>query len=168
MTIDDSVDQAVLKFNEAELTIKNMNYQRQNYLFKRGASPISSVDEARANLDHAQAKLDQTQAQINQKHIAAPFAGKLGIRQVNVGKFVSPGQTSIVSLQSLDPLFLEFYLPEQLYKHIRPEQIITFSVEAFPNVMFEAKVTANNSRVDLNTHNMVVQGTLANCHTAAI
>ncbi len=53
-------------------------------------------------------------AQINQKHIKAPFAGKLGIRQVNLGQYVSPGQTSIVSLQSLDPLYLEFYLPEQL------------------------------------------------------
>lgn len=168
ITIDDSVDQAVLKFNQAELTIKNLNYQRQNDLYKRGASPISSVDEAKANRDQAQAKLEQTEAQIKQKHITAPFAGKLGIRQINIGQFISPGQTSIVSLQSLDPLYLQFYLPEQLYKKIRPDQIITFSVEAFPNALFEAKVTAINSKVDQNTHNVLVQGTLANCPSAAI
>lgn len=168
ITIDDSIDQAVLKFNQAELTVKTLNYQRQSDLYKRGASPISMVDEARANLDQAKAKLDQTQAQIKQKHITAPFAGKLGIRQVNLGQFISPGQTSIVSLQSLDPLYLEFYLPEQLYKKIFLNQIITFSVEAFPNALFEAKVTAINSKVDLNTHNVLVQGTLSNCPTEAI
>ncbi|MBI2786075.1 MAG: efflux RND transporter periplasmic adaptor subunit [Legionella longbeachae] len=168
ITIDDQVDQAILKFNQAELTLKNLNYQRQSNLFQRGASPISNVDEAKANLDQAKAKLDQTQAQINQKHITAPFSGKVGIRQVNLGQFISPGQTSIVSLQSLDPLYLEFYLPEQLYKRIKPNQIITFSVEAFPNAIFEAKVTAINSKVDPNTHNMLVQGTLANCPNAAL
>ncbi|MCE0723052.1 MULTISPECIES: efflux RND transporter periplasmic adaptor subunit [Legionella] len=168
ITIDDSIDQAILKFNQAELTLKTLSYKRQNDLFKRGASPISNVDEAKANLDQAQAKLDQTQAQINQKHITAPFAGKLGIRQVNLGQFISPGQTTIVTLQALDPLYLEFYLPEQLYKRIRPDQTITFSVEAFPNALFEAKVTAINAKVDVNTHNMLVQGTLANCPTAAI
>ncbi|WP_172468410.1 efflux RND transporter periplasmic adaptor subunit [Legionella gratiana] len=168
ITIDDSVDQATLKFNQAELAIRNLNYQRQSDLYKRGASPISNVDEARANRDQAQAKLQRTEAQIKQKHITAPFAGKLGIRQINLGQFISPGQTSIVSLQSLDPLYLQFYLPEQLYKKIRPDQIITFSVEAFPNALFEAKVTAINSKVDPNTHNVLVQGTLANCPTAAI
>ncbi|AUH72085.1 efflux RND transporter periplasmic adaptor subunit [Legionella sainthelensi] len=168
ITIDDSVDQAVLKFNQAELTIKNLNYQRQSDLYKRGASPISNVDEAKANRDQAQAKLEQTEAQIKQKHITAPFAGKLGIRQINLGQFISPGQTSIVSLQSLDPLYLQFYLPEQLYKKIKPNQTITFSVEAFPNALFEAKVTAINSKVEQNTHNVLVQGTLANCPTSAI
>lgn len=168
ITIDDNVDKAVLKFNQAELTLKNLNYQRQNDLFKRGATPISSVDEAQANRDQAQAKLEQTLAQINQKHIKAPFAGKLGIRQVNLGQFVTPGRTSIVSLQSLDPLYLEFYLPEQLYKRIRPKQTIMFSVEAFANILFEAKVTAINSKVDPNTHNMLVQGTLSNCPARAI
>ena len=77
-------------------------------------------------MDQAQAKVEQIQAQINHKHIAAPFAGRLGIRQVNLGQFISPGQTTIVSLQSLDPLFFEFYLPEQLYKQIHPDQPITF------------------------------------------
>lgn len=168
ITIDDSVDQAVLKFNQAELAIKNLNYQRQSDLYKRGASPISNVDEAKANRDQAQAKLEQTEAQIKQKHITAPFAGKLGIRQINLGQFISPGQTSIVSLQSLDPLYLQFYLPEQLYKKIKPNQTITFSVEAFPHALFEAKVTAINSKVDQNTHNVLVQGTLANCPTSAI
>ncbi|CAM2940539.1 efflux RND transporter periplasmic adaptor subunit [Legionella worsleiensis] len=168
ITIDDSIDQALLKFNQSELTLKELNYQRQIDLYKRGATPSSSVDEAKANLQQAQAKVEQMQAQINQKHITAPFAGRLGIRQVNLGQFISPGQTSIVSLQSLDPLYLEFYIPEQLYKRIMPNQNIYFSVEEFPNSIFEGTISAVNSKIDTNTHNVLIQASLPNCPAAAL
>lgn len=168
ITIDDSVDQALLMFNRAELTLKELNYKRQEDLFKRGATPISSVDEAKANLQQAQAKVAQIQAQINQKHITAPFSGRLGIRQVNLGQYVTPGQTSIVTLQSLDPLFLEFYLPEQLYKRIHLKGTILFKVQGFPKAIFEGTITAVNSKIDLNTHNVLVQATLPNCPADAI
>jgi membrane fusion protein (multidrug efflux system) len=168
ITIDDSVDQAILKFNQSDLTLKTLNYKRQTDLYKRGATSISSVDEAKATLDQAQAKVDQSIAQIKQKHITAPFSGRLGVRQVNLGQFINPGQTIIVSLQSLDPLYLEFYLPEQLYKKIHPNQSITFSLEEFPKLLFEAKVSAINSKIDLNTHNVLIQGILANCPVNAL
>lgn len=168
IVIDDSIDQAVLKFNQSELTLKQLNYKRQTDLFKRGATPSSSVDEANANLQQAQAKVEETQAQINQKHIKAPFSGRLGIRQVNLGQYISPGQTSIVTLQSLDPLYLEFYLPEQLYKQIHLNQTITFSVEEFPNILFAGTISAVNSKVDLSTHNVMVHATLPNCPAEAM
>jgi len=168
VTIDDTVDQAVLKSNQSELTLKELNFKRQTDLFKRGATPISSVDEAKANLQQAQAKVEQTQAQIKHKHIVAPFAGRVGIRQINLGQYVSPGQTSIVSLQSLDPLYLEFYLPEQLFKSIRLDQPITFSLEEFPNYLFEGTITALNSKIDLSTHNVQVQASLPNCPAAGM
>ena len=161
--IDDSVDQALLKFNQSDLILKELDYKRQTDLFKRGATPSSSVDAANANLQQAQAKVEQTQAQIKQKHISAPFAGRLGIRQINLGQYISPGQTTIVSLQSMDPLYLEFYLPEQLYKQIHPNQMLTFSIEEYPNYLFEGKLTAINSKIDLNTHNVLIHATLPNC-----
>lgn len=168
VTLDDSIDQAILKSDQSQLTLKELNYKRQTDLFKRGATPSSSVDEAKANLQQAQAKVEQTQAQIKQKHIVAPFDGRLGIRQVNLGQYIIPGQTIIVSLQSLDPLYLEFYLPEQLYKQIHTNQTITFSVEEFPNALFEGKITALNSKVDLTTHNVQIQATLPNCPAEAL
>ncbi|HRD71074.1 MAG TPA: efflux RND transporter periplasmic adaptor subunit [Legionella sp.] len=163
ITIDDSVNQAMLKFNQAELTLKELDYKRQTDLFKRGATPSSNVDEAKAKLQQAQAKVEEIQAQINQKHIGAPFAGRLGIRQVNLGQYINPGQTSIVSLQSMDPLYLEFYVPEQLYKRVHINQKITFSVEEFPDMLFEGTISAVNSKVDLNTHNVLLQAILPNC-----
>ncbi len=168
ITIDDAIDQALLKFNQSELSLKQLEYNRQTDLYKRGATPISSVDEAKANLQQAQAKVEQIQAQINQKHIKAPFAGRLGIRQVNLGQYVSPGQTSVVSLQSMDPLYLDFYLPEQYYKQIKIDQPISFTVQEFPDFMFEGKISAINSKIDLTTHNVQVQATLANCPTEAL
>lgn len=168
IVIDDSVDQAMLKFNQSDLVLKQLDYKRQSDLFKRGATPISGVDAANANLQQAQAKVEQIQAQIKQKHITAPFAGRLGIRQINLGQYITPGQTSIVSLQSLDPLYLEFYLPEQMYKQVHLNQTVTFSVEEYPNYLFEGKVSAINSKIDLTTHNILVHATLSNCPVEAM
>ena len=161
--LDDSVDQATLKYNMAELELRNLNYKRQTDLLKRGATSGASVDEALSNLSQAQANVEKTQAQIKQKHITTPFAGLLGIRQVNLGQYISPGQTSIVTLQFLDPLYLEFYLPEQLLAKLAVNQQIQFSVEGVPQALFQGKITALNAKVDVNTHNILVQATVPNC-----
>jgi membrane fusion protein (multidrug efflux system) len=116
----------------------------------------------------AQANVDKTEASIRQKHITTPFAGQLGIRQVDLGQYITPGKTAIVSLQSMDPLFLHFYLPEQLSGKLRIDQGITFSVEQYPNVLFKGKITAINSRIDTNTHTLQVQATLPNCPAEAM
>lgn len=166
--IDDRIDQANLKFGQADMALKDINYQRQVNLFKRDATPSSSVDEAKASLAQAQANVEKTSAEIQQKHITAPFSGQLGIRQVNLGQYVTPGQTSIVTLQSLDPLYLEFNLPEQLFKLLHVGQNIRFHVEEFPNAFFLGKISAINSKIDPNTHNILVQATLPNCPSEAV
>lgn len=166
--IDDSIDQATLQANQSELALQEINYKRQVDLAKHGATSGSSVDEARAKLLQAQAGVQKTEAEIRKKHIVAPFAGQLGIRQINLGQYVTPGQTPIVSLQSMDPLYLEFYLPEQRFKDLHLNQPITFSVEQNPNVLFEGRITALNSRVDTSTHTIEVQATLANCPAKAL
>lgn len=166
--IDDSIDQAVLKNFKATLKLKELDYKRQTDLFPKGATSKSSVDESRANLDKAKADVEKTEAEILQKHITAPFSGVLGIRQVNLGQYVTPGQTTIVTLQALDPLYLDFYLPEHLYKNIHKDQAIQFSLEEFPKVLFRGKISAINSKVDIKTHNIKVQATLPNCPEKAL
>lgn len=166
--IDDNVDEAVLKANQSELALQEINYKRQTDLLKRGATPGSSVDEARAKLLEAQAEVEKTQASIRHKHITAPFSGQLGIRKVDLGQYVTPGQTEIVTLQSMDPLFLNFHVPEQLLNRLYPGQPVTFSVEKSPNLLFEGKITAINSKIDPNTHNIEVQATLPNCPIQAM
>ncbi len=166
--IDDSVEQAELKSNQSELALQEINYQRQADLFKRAATSSSSVDEARAKLLQAQAGVEKIQALIRQKHITAPFSGQVGIRQVDIGQYITPGQTAIAALQSMDPLYLHFYLPEQFIPQLHIDQSIFFSIEQQPHLLFEGKVTAIDSRVDSSTHNIQVQATLANCPAAAM
>lgn len=166
--IDDSVDQATLKFNQADLTLQDVNYKRQTDLLKRNATSSASVDEAKAKLLESQANLEKTQALIRQKHIVSPFAGQLGIRQVDLGQYITPGQTPIVTLQSQDPLFIEFYLPEQLLNQLQLNQPITVSTENAPNLLFKGKITAINSKIDTNTHTIKVQATVPNCSSDTV
>ncbi len=166
--IGDHVDQATLKFNQAEFALRQINYKRQTELLKRKATSSSAVDEATAKLQQSQANVERTEAEIKKKHIVAPFSGQLGIRQVNLGQYITPGQTAIVTLQSLDPLYLEFHLPEQLLKRLHINQAIRFNVEGFSNLSFAGKITAINAKVDTNTHNVLVQATVPNCPAALI
>jgi membrane fusion protein, multidrug efflux system len=161
--IEDSVEQATLNFNLADLTLQEINYKRQSTLIKRGATSKAEVDVAKAQFLEAEAKVEQTKASIRQKHIRTPFAGKLGIRLVNLGEYVTPGQTSIVTLQSLDPLFLQFHVPEHQRPNIHIGQNILFSVEPKTNLLFSGKITAINAKIDPKTHNIKVQATLPNC-----
>ena len=161
--IDDSVEQAQLKFHQANLALQQTNYRRQTDLIKRNATAVSTVDEARAKMLQAQANVENTQATIDLKHIKAPFTGVLGIRQIDLGQYIQPGRTPIVSLQSLDPIYLNFYLPEQYVNSINIGQTIRFSVEQNPNMHFKGSITAINSKVDEKTHNIQVQATIENC-----
>lgn len=166
--IDDSIDQATLKFNQADLALQDVNYKRQTDLLKRNATSSASVDEARAKLLESQANIEKTQALIRQKHIVSPFAGQLGIRQVDLGQYITPGQTAIVTLQSQDPLFLEFYVPEQQLSHLQLNQNITVSTENAPNLLFKGVITAINSKIDTNTHTIKVQATVPNCASQTV
>lgn len=162
LIIDDSVEQASLKNAEANLLLQRHNFQRQTNLIKTGSTSISDLDTARAELTKAIASMEQIKATIAQKHIVAPFDGKLGIRQVSLGEYITPGQTSIVTLQSLNPLYLQFYLPEQNLSLLHPGQRVHFFVEAQPGKVFDGKITAVNSKIDINTHNVLIQATVDN------
>lgn len=162
LVINDDVDQATLKSNMATLLLKKLNFERQIRLKTTGFAAMSSIDQARADLDNAAASVQQIEATIAQKHIKAPFDGKLGIRQVSLGQYITPGQTVIVTLQRLDPLYLQFYVPEQQLPNLYEGQPIVFYVDALPKKPFSGKITAINSKIDTNTHNVLVQATVNN------
>jgi membrane fusion protein (multidrug efflux system) len=166
--LDDSVEKATLQFNQADLVLQGINYKRQTELLKKGATPSSSVDQAHATLMQSQANVEKTQAQINLKHIKAPFSGRLGIRQVNLGQYITPGQTDIVTLQSVDPLYLRFHVPEQLLNRLHVHQPITFIVEQSRHFQFTGEINAISSKIDNKTHNIELQARLANCPEEAM
>lgn len=161
--IDDSVERADLENNQAQLKLAQLNYNRQKDLVRQKAAPQSALDEAQANLIKAQAAVDRSQALINQKNIVAPFDGKLGIRLVNLGQFVSAG-TQFVSLQSLNPLYANFSLPEQYLKSVYVNQPVVLQINAYPNQTFSGQITAINSTSTVTTHNIDIQATIPNDH----
>ena len=161
--IDDRTDKATLKFNQADLVLQTVNYKRQVQLMKKNATSQSEVDAAKAQMLEAEAKVEKTTVNIKQKHITTPFAGRLGIRLINLGEYITPGQTNIVTLQSLDPLFLEFYSPEQLLPKIHVNQRLLFSIEPNTEKLFSGSITAINAKADTETHNVKIQATLSNC-----
>lgn len=161
LQIDDRQEQAELQNNEAGLKLAEITYERNKTLVGSGAISKQAFDESGAKFQQALANVAQTQAIINYKHITAPFDGKLGIRDVNLGQYIKPGD-SIVSLQSMNPLYVNFFLPEQYLPQLKIGQTITLKVDGQPNDFFQGKINALNSLVDVQTHNITIQATVPN------
>jgi membrane fusion protein (multidrug efflux system) len=121
----------------------------------------SVVDTDIANLRVARAQVAAQQAVINEKTIRAPFAGRLGVRQIDLGQYVAAG-TTLVSLQALDPMLVDFYLPQQSVGEIKPGGRLTVTVDAYPGKSFAGTVAAVNSKVDTSSRMLQVRATIAN------
>ena len=161
--LNDTVEQADLKLNESDLKLQRSEYNRQKQLHQQNATSSSNLDQAENRFLQAEARVEKIKALIQQKHISAPFTGRLGIRKVNLGQYLKPGETGIVSLQSLDPIFIKFSVPEQMLNKIYLNQIINFKVEQYPGIIFKGKIHAINSQSDSATHNIEVQARVSNC-----
>ncbi len=159
--LNDKVEQQELKNLEAELELAKLTNERLRTLIKRKAASQSEVDQAQAKLKQSLAQVEKTKALIGHKLIKAPFSGKLGIRTVNLGQYVSAGD-KLVALESMNPLFLNFSLPEQHLQQLHPGQAVKLSVETHPNAVFSGKITAIDSTSSLKTHNILVQATIPN------
>ncbi len=159
--LDDSIYQQTLKDNLAEMRLNKLNYDRQLKLYQRRATSKSELDAARAKMLQSQAKVQSARLNIQYKNIKAPFTGKIGIRNVDLGEYVTPGK-ALASLQSMDPLYVDFELPEQYLRDVYMNQPILLSVEAYPNKKFKGQVNAINSEVDVNTRTILVRGEVPN------
>ena len=159
--LDDSADIQDLKNNQAELDLSKVDYIRKAALWKTGAVSRSDYDQALATLRQSEAAVNKSLVALSKKNIRAPFSGKIGIRQVNIGQYVNPGDT-LVALQSLDPLFINFSLPEQYLKELYLTQRISVFVDAYPNEHFYGKITAINALVTESTRSISVQATIPN------
>ncbi len=159
--IDDSVEQADLKANLANLRNAELTYQRQQQLASGGAASRANLDAATAARDSAAAAVERTRAVIAQKAIVAPFSGRLGIRRVDIGQYVSAG-AALVSLQQLDPIFVDFQSPEQQIANLKVGQSLEATVDAFPGESFKGKIRFLDARVSVDTRQFLVRGEISN------
>jgi len=161
LELDDSTDQAELKGLLAELTLGKLKFQRVAKLVKDKSVSKSDYDEARASLDNAEAAVAAKQALIEKKRIRAPFAGRLGIRRVDQGEYLGPG-TAIVPLEKLDPIFVDFALPEREMARIGRGQTVEVGVQAYPGEHFSGEITAVDPGVIVGSRSFRLQAMLAN------
>lgn len=159
--LDDSVDVAALEALRAEQRLAQVQFNRSKDLLQKRVTSKSEFDEAQARYDAARARAKQQEAIIRRKVIRAPFAGLAGIRQVNLGQYIEAGNP-IVSLQALDPIYIDYTLPERYLTRIQTGQTVQLTLDALPDQQFSGEVSAVNSGVDTGTRTLKIRATLRN------
>ena len=161
INIDNSVEQADLANGLAQLKNAEATLVRQKTLLVQGNTPQSTVDAAIAARNSAAATVERTRAVIAQKAIRAPFAGRLGLRNVDIGQYVAVG-TSLVTLQQLDPIYADFPVPEEALRSLAVGQRVSMTVDAIPGRSFEGKIEAIDARVSAESRNVTARAVFAN------
>lgn len=159
--LDTSTEEAQLKAAQAQLELARLNVERTRKLRSDNTVSQSELDQAESTWEQAKANADAISATIDKKTIRAPFAGKLGIRQVNLGEYVDAGKP-IVSLQSLDPVYADFSLPQQDLARIKTGMAVRVATDAYTDKQFEGTLTAINPDLDEVTRSVRLQATFEN------
>jgi len=159
--LDVAVELADLASGKATLQEAEVAFQRQTDLINKRVTSEANLDTARAKRDTAEATVKRVEAVIAQKLIVAPFSGRLGIRKVEKGQYVSAGP-ALTSLQALDPIRVDFPMPEQSIGKLRVGQAISLTVDAFPGQVFKGEIQSLDARVAQDTRTLLVRGILAN------
>jgi membrane fusion protein (multidrug efflux system) len=154
-------EQAQLAGAESQLQLARVNFERMQGLVQQDAVSRAEYDAAAAEHKQAEARLGEIRATIERKTIRAPFSGLLGIRQVNLGQYLTGGDP-VVPLQSVDPVYVNFGVPQQEASQMRTGRSVRVSVGELADNEFTGRVSAIDSVVDQTTRNVQVQATLAN------
>jgi membrane fusion protein (multidrug efflux system) len=161
LRLDASTEEAQLRSAEAQTELSRLNAERTRTLRKDSTVSQSELDQAEATLKQNQANADVIRATIEKKTIRAPFAGRLGIWQVNVGASVD-ARRSLISLQSLTPVYADFSLPQQDLSQLKTGQAVQVTCDAYPDQKFDGTLTAINPDLDATTRSVVLRATFEN------
>ncbi len=161
LQLDSAVEQASLGTAQAELGLARVEFERGRSLVSRQTISKSEFDRLSAQLQKANASVAQLKATLDKKRILAPFAGTIGIRQVDVGDYVATG-TTIATLQDLSRLHVDFYLPEQNAPQLAIGERVRIKVAAYPEEVFEGEIDAINPKVEDATRNLLLRAALDN------
>src|SRR6476620_187824 len=147
MKLDASQEEALLRSAEAEAQLAGTDLERSRDLAMKKVVSSAELDSAQSKFRRLNAVVDQMRSSIAKKTLIAPFDGQLGIRQVNVGQMINPGQ-QVVALTALDPVFADFALPQQNLAGLSPGLEVRVRADALPGREFKGKLTAINSMLD--------------------
>jgi membrane fusion protein (multidrug efflux system) len=159
--LNNESDVARLQSLMAAVELAQANYDRDQKQLAIQAVSQAVVDADAANLKSAKAQVAEQRALVAKKLVRAPFAGRLGIRAVDVGQYVNAG-TKLVTLQALDPVYVDFFAPQKSLGRIALRQKIVLKTDAFPGLQFPGEVSSIDPKVDLATRNVQVRATVRN------
>lgn len=159
--LDTRQERAQLAAMEAQRDLTKVNHARYLQLANEGVISKQDYDKAMADDRQAEANVNEIKATIDRKTIRAPFSGVLGIRQANLGQYLAAGQ-AIVPLQSLDPIYVNFSVPQQVLGQVRVGQTVHFTTDSLPGKTFAGRVNAINSVIDAATRNVEIQAMVSN------
>jgi membrane fusion protein, multidrug efflux system len=159
--LDVSQEVAQLAAGESALKLARLNLERMEGLSDQGITSRAELDRMRAEAEQAAARVGETRATIQRKRIRAPFTGVLGIRQVNLGQYLNGGDP-VVPLQALDPIFVDFAVPQQEAGKLEVGNAVTVTAEGLSGPAVSGRVSAVDAVVDVATRNVRVQATFDN------
>jgi membrane fusion protein, multidrug efflux system len=154
-------DIAQLNSLQASADLAKTIYQRDKAQYAIRAISKATLDTDAADLKSKQAQVAEQAAVVAKKTIRAPFSGRLGISAINPGQYINPGD-KIVTLQQLDPMYVDFYVPQQNLVNVKTGQSVMLKTDAFPNQLFNGSISTIDPLVDVNTRNVEVEATIAN------
>ena len=154
-------DIAQLQTLSAARDLSQSVYERNKKQFIAQAVSKASLDADAADLKVKQAQVAQQEALLRKKTISAPFAGRLGIFSVNPGQYLNPGD-KIVTLQALDSIYVDFYLPQQELSRVASGQAVAAVTDTYPDKKFNGRISAISPKVDLQTRNVQIEALIAN------
>lgn len=161
LKLDSSSEQAQLRALQAQVELSKLNIERQRRLRADNTIAQSELDQSEAELKQNEANADSVQATIDKKNLRAPFSGKLGIRLVNLGEQLDVGK-SIVSLQSVGPVFVDFTLPQQALAHLKTGLKVQVTSDVYPGTNFSGEVIAINPDLDVATRSVLLRTKIEN------
>ncbi|HEY6985357.1 MAG TPA: efflux RND transporter periplasmic adaptor subunit, partial [Rhodanobacteraceae bacterium] len=161
LQLRDTEDVAQLHQLEAAAALADVTFNRARQQLAVQAISKADYDTAAADLKAKQAAVQQQRVNVEKKQLRAPFAGRAGIITVNPGAYLNSG-TTIVTLQQLDPIYVDFHLPQRNLSDLKVGQKVTLTLDAFKGKSFEGKLSAISPKVDNDTRNVQVEATLPN------
>jgi len=159
--LDDTVDSAALDALRADRRLAEIKFNRQKDLLKKQVTSKSEYDTSKASFEAASARVAEQEAIIDKKVIRAPFSGLLGIREVDLGQYLEPG-TRIVGLVALDPIHVDYTLPERHLHQVAVGQTVEVKLEAVAGEIFRGQVSAIDAGVNQGTRTLRIRATLPN------
>ncbi len=161
LQLRDSEDVAQLHQLEAAAALADVTFGRAKQQLAVQAISKADYDQAAADLKAKQAAVAQQQVNVQRKQLRAPFAGRAGIVTITPGTYLNSG-TTIVTLQQIDPVFVDFHLPQKNLAEVKVGQKVMLSLDAFPGKTFEGELSAINPKVDSDTRNVMIEARFAN------